>query len=566
MSNQGKSAKARLLPHLVVFGAYSVLTIALTYPLFLRLNSHIAGNDIDVWLAQWGNWWLEKAVAEGTYPYHTRHLFYPQGVSLVFHSFSPLNTFLWWLLKRLFEARVSYNLTILLAYVASGYTMWLFARYWTGNDYASFVAGAIFAFSPYHMVESAHPNIVATQWIPLSSLYLVRALRERKVGYACLSAVFLAFSAWSGWHLFLLAGLWMLLYLAYEGLFQRKLGKPGSIRCLLVFAVLSLVLLAPLIYPVVQEQLQSGISYLTVPMNAGQGNHPWAFIIPSRHHPVLDTMFGQANQAIGISSRRPGFVGYIVLLMSLHAALRGGRQTHLWTLAVLVFTLLSLGPEIPLRTGEVLEIPWAAPVVALLRHPFRFNILISCCLSMLVACDVAQLLQTGLLQWKIKRWHLLFTILLTALILFEYLSLPFPTMDPEVSHFYHLLEKSKEDYAIVEVPIGRQPDKTSMYYQTIHGKRLVGGMVARTPRDAYSYIRDNAFLWAAYTEDPTVPPQSRVAESLEKLADDDVRYVVLKKRWMKDPILETWRSVLRGGEIYEDDELVVYTTADLPEK
>lgn len=565
MHNDGEPRNARVRSHFVVLAAYTVLTIGLTYPLAFQLDTHLAGGDIDVWINPWANWWLEKAITEGADPYYTDYLFYPQGISLVFHSFSPLNTFFWWLLKPICGAMISYNLTILLAYVMSGYSMWLLARYWTGNDYASFLAGTIFAFSPYHMIESAHPVIVTTQWIPLSSLYLIKALREKKIQYGCLSAVFFVLSALSGWHLFFFAGLWALLYLAYTSLFQRRFWTLESLKPLLTLALLSLLLLAPLLHPILQEKMYSGISYMPVSQDIGVGNHPWGFFVPSKHHPILGKAFAQVNRSIGLSSRRPAFVGYIVLLMSAHAALRGGGRTRFWTLALFIFTLLSLGPYIPLRTGKTLEVPWSAPVVALFRHPFRFNTLISFSLSILVACDFTQLLRRMELHRRKKDARTLFTGFLTVLILFEYLTLPFPTTLPNPSPFYHTLSETKENFAIVEIPIGRQLDKYSLYYQTIHKKKLVGGVVSRTPAEAYDYIAQDPFLYTAWKGEPSVLSYSDVSQSFKRLAKDNIRYVILKKYLLKDSELEIWRSLLRE-KIYEDDMLVVYPTARSNEK
>ena len=566
MNNHGKPAGRHLIPHLLALIAYTALTLMLTYPLVLQLHTHLAGGDIDVWINPWANWWLEKAITEGLGPFHSDYLFYPEGVSLVFHSFSPVNTLFWWLLKPLFGAMVSYNLTILLAYVMSGYTMWLLARYWTGNDYAGFLAGVIFAFSPYHMMESAHPVIATTQWIPLSSLCLIKALRERSVQYGCLSAVFLILSALSGWHLLFFAGLWALLYIAYKGLFQRGLRTPGTLKPLLALALLAMLLLAPLLYPILREGVRNGISYMSAPQDTSVGNHPLAFFIPSERHPVLGELFSQANRSIGPNRERSAFVGYLVLLMGIHAAFKGKVRTRFWVLAFLTFTLLSLHSRIPLRTGKILKFPWSGPVVALFRHPFRFNILVSFSLSMLVACDFAELLRSGPLQHGGRAAKVLVTGSLTVLILFEYLILPFPTTHPDPSPFYHSLREMKQSFAIVEIPIGRQPDKLSMYYQTIHEKKLVGGVVSRTPTDAYDYIAQDPLLCAAGRGKPSGLSHSDISQSFKRLAGDDVRYVTLKKGLMEKSTLRIWRSLLKGSKIYEDDKLVVYTTAHFAEE
>ena len=64
----------------------------MTWPLALRLDTHFAGQDKDVWINPWATWWTEKAISEGQTLYYTNLMFYPRGVSLAFHSFIHVNT------------------------------------------------------------------------------------------------------------------------------------------------------------------------------------------------------------------------------------------------------------------------------------------------------------------------------------------------------------------------------------------------------------------------------------------------------------------------------------------
>jgi len=548
--------------------AYTLLTVLLAYPLVLQLGTLTAGGDIDVWINPWANWWLRKAITEGLDPYYTDHLFYPRGVSLVFHSFSPLNSFLWWFFKPLCGATVAYNLTVLLAYVLSGYGMWELARYWTGSEYAGFLAGVAFAFSPYHVVESAHPVIVSTQWMPLFALYLIKAVREGHVRDGCLGALFLGLTALSSWHLFTFSALWALFYLAYTGLFKRDVWKRESLKALAALALLSFLLLLPLFYPMLREQMTDGVFYLAVHLEEGMGNHPLGFFVPGRYHPLLSRWLAPVIRMLGRGSTRPAFVGYTMLVLSLHAAFTGGTKTRFWTAAALIFVLFSLGPWIPLWTGGFLLVPWAAAVVALWRHPFRFNVLISFCLSILAACDLARLLQrgSGMRGVQIGKWRQVWiTGVVTAVVMFEYLTLPFPTTRFEASSFYHWLAEEEGDFAVVDVPIGRQPDKYSMYYQTIHGKKLVGGVVSRTPVNAYDYVAQNPLLHAAWEGDPLTLSASDAARALAQLAGDDVRCVILHKDLLEGWALDAWRDLFDAPPVYEDAALVVYSTASSTE-
>ena len=55
--------------------------------------------------------------------------FYPIGVSLAAHSLSFYNSLLWIPLAALFGDIAAYNLTVLLTFILSGYTMYKLVEY-----------------------------------------------------------------------------------------------------------------------------------------------------------------------------------------------------------------------------------------------------------------------------------------------------------------------------------------------------------------------------------------------------------------------------------------------------
>jgi hypothetical protein len=73
-----------------------------------------------------------------------------------------------------------------------------------------------------------------------------------------------------------------------------------------------------------------------------------------------------------------------------------------------------------------------------------------------------------------------------VLILFEFLSVPYPTATTAVPAFYQKMGADPQDYAVFEVA----PRSTAqiMYYQTIHHKQLVNGYVSRTPPGSLQFI------------------------------------------------------------------------------
>jgi hypothetical protein len=113
---------------------FGLLAVALTWPLALTLTSRYPGNrPLDIWTHAWDLWWMRHALtALGTNPFETRFIFYPDGVPLYLHSFTPLAGLLALPAGLLWGTLVSYNLTVLAALALAGLATFWLARRWVG--------------------------------------------------------------------------------------------------------------------------------------------------------------------------------------------------------------------------------------------------------------------------------------------------------------------------------------------------------------------------------------------------------------------------------------------------
>ena len=100
-----------------------------------------------------------------------------------------------------------------------------------------------------------------------------------------------------------------------------------------------------------------------------------------------------------------------------------------------------------------------------------------------------------------------------AIILFEYLGVPYPTIDPlPTSPFQKRLAQDGEDYAVLDIPLDRSDTKRYLYYQTQHGKPTVQGRVARVPAEAYALFNRIPLLSAWQQKHPgQAPARPRLA-------------------------------------------------------
>jgi hypothetical protein len=549
--------------HFIVFILYCLLTLVLTYPLVCQMNTVLIGSSSDVYINPWADWWTRKTLNEGLDFYHTDYIFYPQGASLVFHSFSHTNTAISLLFTPLIGRWAAYNLTILLAYILSGFSMYLLCLDLTDCALSAFLAGVVFSFCPYHMFESAHPVLVTTQWIPLFAMVFLRAFRDAHTNWlrkSLLAALCFVLNALSSWHLMIMLSGWIALYLFYTLLFERTIWTPNVFWFLLVFVIISVVAISPFLWPIVHEQLTEDTTYMAVDVENGLGNDLLSFIVPNRRHPLFSTYFAKVYEDIGFIEKRPAYIGYVPLILMIVGVSVAHRETRFWLGSGLLFFVLSLGAQVTLN-GKPLhqfDLPWAVPIIQLLRHPFRLNILLFFSLSILLGFGARWLYLKMSHKPPILISIILFVVF--AFIFLEYLIYPFPTTPIAYSSIFPQLALEDGDFAVANFPMGRKEAKYYLFYQTIHGKKIVDGVVSRTPHNAYAFVEADPLMQAMRNENV---PDLYIEERLAVLAAQDIRYILVHKDLLSADRLDNWRKWLSHlpAPVHEDEYLIAYQTA-----
>ena len=539
----------------VILLVYTVITLIATWPMAPRLNTDFAGQDPDVWINPWATWWTEKAFTEGRDLYYTDLMFYPHGVSLAFHSFSHLNTLLALLLQSWLGSLGAHNATILLAHALSGYATFCLTRYLTRSLTGAFFAGLVFAFFPYRMEESAHPVIVSTQWIPLYLLFFVRFLKEGRIRLVVPAVLFFVFTACSSWHLMLFSCLLSGAYLVYALAVEHLHWSRQIVIGLFGFILVTLLILAPILYPIVQEQITASQSYVGVDLELGRGNDLIGFFLPPRNHIIWGDLVSPVYDQI---NRRTAYIGFIVIGLVVIGGWLNWSRARFWILVACVTLLVSLGPYLQIggqATGIV--VPWSAPFVWLFRHPFRFNVVLGLAVAVSSGIGLSALLHR--LHARGPRWQWSVAGGAVVLLAFEYMAFPFPTVPAVVPDFYFNLARSSGSGAVLELPMGRQSSKPYLYYQMIHGRPLVEGVVSRTPLDAYEFIEEVPILRSLRACGEKTLPFADISPALGDLGEWGIDYVIVHKGVLQND-LATWLSVRGPAPSYEDSQVAAYNT------
>ncbi|MCB0210386.1 MAG: hypothetical protein KDJ52_13700 [Anaerolineae bacterium] len=578
--------------HLYPMLGYSLISVIATWPLVTHLRGWVPG------LGDWGQnlwalWWTRQALlVEGRQPFFTNYLFYPEGVTLLFHPLDLSDGLLALPLYGLFGGDVTYNLMILLSFVLGGYGMYLLALYLTHHRAAAFIAGLIFTLSPYHFlrVDLGHLNLSTLQWMPFYILFLLKFLERGDKRAAVLAVFFLVFTALNSWYYVVYCGLFSLAAVFWPGRKrlavsrqqsavsgQRSAAKVHSSFFILhssffirIAAVLiaAIILLLPLLLPMFR--LLGSTTLIGAHNPLRHSADLLSFFVPGPPS-TWASWFEDIWIAYAAQNREPGasaYWGYSVVALSLMGLLdkRWRPQSWWWLTLVVGFTVLALGPQLQID-GQVFDISlpyhWLAtliPIFAITGIPGRFVVMTSLALAVLAAYGAASLSATTSRQSPSVRSHSSFFILHSSffiLILLEFLSIPLRLTPTDVNAFYHTLAADQTQYAVIDI---KWDANFLMHAQTVHHKPLIGGWLARLPQEQAAYLDestlDKAFVRLLLGDEGAglTDPAAIKAAIQTALVEREVRYIIDHNNaagpWLQEAF--GWPVV------FEDDDVVVY--------
>jgi hypothetical protein len=286
--------------------------------------------------------------------------------------------------------------------------------------------------------------------------------------------------------------------------FQRR-DAWRVVRFATVSAVVATALLSPVLYAV-GERIADG-RWDSEPIfwrSSPRGIDLLALVLPNPNHPLAPEALRQ-----WLTSPRPDSYYEnvasltVVALVTLFVAWRSGwRIPRLWGGLAVVFGALSLGPFVNVAGWNTQTPgPWAflryIPIIGLARTPSRFSIVLMLAVAVLFACALSWLAQ----RWPARRRVMLVAV--GALLVFELLPAPRPLYSATVPEFYHgHVAPAPADVRVLELPFGVRDGTSSagnftarsQFFQTAHGKRLIGGYLSRVSQRRVSEMRSDGML------------------------------------------------------------------------
>ena len=564
---------------------YVLLTLAFTWPLVLHLETHLTGpvgGDTGVYV--WNQWVFRQEVLNERLPLFTQEIFsLTRPANLSLHNYTIFQDLLALPLLGPLGVVTTFNIVYLLMIVITGYAAFRLALHVTGRPLESWLAGALFSWSPYLVTRGmGHFSLVAAAPLPVFALLLldcearasvrnavalgatvcwaattdpyyavycvmlgcifvaVQAIRIARdpsrrctvprtldVLLACLAGFAVSLVIGGGWQIsvlgrrvsthglytpMLLLTLFAVLRAAWPHRRAALSIDRGAIirfaRAASVAIPVAAVMLSPVLYAVGVRIIDTGFESSPIRWRSSpSGVDLLSFFLPNPNHPLApDAIRGWLTPRPDQYLENVASIPLVALMVIAAAIGARWRPSRIWIAVTAAFALLALGPFVHVAGFNThIPGPWAfaryLPIARLARTPARLSIVVMLGVSMLFAAAVTHLGD----RWPRQRRVLLLVV--AVAMLFELLPAPRPLYSASVPAFYARVAQDPRDVTLMELPVGVRDGTSSVgnftarsqFFQTVHGKPLVGGYLSRVSRKRIAETRHDVLLDALIT-------------------------------------------------------------------
>lgn len=557
----------RFLPHLIVVFIYTLLALIVTWPVAAHFTTGVVGRvgGVDAYQNVWNLWWVAYAFTHGFVPFTTPLLYYPDGINLFWQTLGFSQGVVALPVTLLWGPRAAFNVTVLTSFIIGGYATFLLARHLTANALAALVAGAVYAFSPFHLEKVLDGNleVAAIQWVPCFVFALYMLLERPSWVWALLSGFCLIWVSLGSWYY----GLFCVLYTGCAIIVWILFRKRSRALRLGLWGVTPLLLWGLVLAPNIVTLAQAGDGTLGDMRNihVQRSADLIDFFLPNPAHPWWGQQVHAAREALYPNAILWNVaLGWVGLLLGGIGIATTWRHSWRWVLLLAATLVLAMGPTLRIAGYDTaLPLPFALiqdlPGIRAGQRPNHMVVLSSLMLALLAAYGATWLMQRIPVHLG---QGLLALALVGVVVAIDGYAGPLRIVDREIHPFYATLPPP--DGAIMPLPVYYNINRSeNLTTQTAHGWPILGGYVARPPAYPFvAYTPGVRELESGYAQIDDIVSPAWPESGRQALAAYGIRYITMDLTSNKDTYFAQVRARMSeldmGAPLVADATLEAY--------
>ena len=563
--------------HRHLFLVVAVLIVIMTFPTVVYVFKTdvfwVPVDSGDVWITFWNAWYFKSLVAGTADFYFTDLLFYPDGLSLVFHNFTVPHMLVFAALQLIFPVSNAFNLTYLLVIVSVTVATYVYLNYLFKDKWISLFGAVIFGFSGFVVGRPQNPGSAFVAVVPLAFYFFHRAVLERRLLYMFISGTLIGASVYADMYIFVCLLIILGLYIVYFAT-ARWREKEFWLRIAILVCVvgsISVIHLSKLL-----DDSESLENVLDKTGGLEKENDLLLYFI-NYENPIVNRLITNRFTTSFVQLPNPGrwntsYLGYIPLILICAGVFRAKYRRRMvpWLILIFPFLTLRLGSILTINSQQVsgIRLPkyfldQAFPMVFEAFHEtdhFQIGVLLP--LAVLSCYGLM-----SILEHISRSKHSRIILILIALLSVEYYRSPpsgrIVTQD-EMQFLTWLSKQDTHEIRLINLPMNRGNSKQYLLHQTLSGYPQVEGLARRTPTGAYRYIEENHLLSAWQINRSVVcsaDNSGRYVAGLEELIADGLTHVVLHYSLLVPNTVED--SFADVPPVYEDNYAAIYLLEQL---